>query len=145
MTHLCTFHAAVCSFRLYSVRLFFLDNWPRGQPALIPQRDKRNSCHPWRAALGPNPDVCPPVRGNESETEISPPGNEQSLSYIDSVSAPCGPEFPSGVFISVFPPLLELSIQCDVNQYDPHRSTSTQRRSLVQVSGFFSHCMISGV
>ena len=30
----------------------------------------------------------------------------------------------------------ELSIQCDVNQHDPHRSASTQRGSLVQVS----HC-----
>lgn len=44
-------------------------------------------------------------------------------------------------FPSVFSLILEFSIQCDVDQHDPHRSANSQRGGLVQVS----HCSSSFV
>lgn len=122
--------AGIAVFRLAMCTTFILDNWPRDQAALIPRRDGRNSWYPRRAAWGPSPDVCPPFRGNESERENFPPGD-----WIESwLHGFCKCSLRTWISQQCFhlsSPSLELSIQCDVNQYDPHRSTSTQRRSLV--------------
>lgn len=118
----------------------------RSSGSSVPQRDKEIPAIAGVLLWGRPRHLSSLQRKRERKREFPPRGPIDSWSWLHSFSKvlPADRNFPVVFSIFFFPliPSLELSIQCDVNQYDPHRSTSTQRRSLVQVSWFLSHCVI---